>query len=389
MVDQPRTRTPLRKKLALSLGAVIVLGGLTEIALRVAGFTHYPAILPPILWNDDEDRNLNHGVGMFVKDAAQLWVPSPGAEVPYGAPQQEKINADGYRGPLRARTKPAGVVRVVALGDSSTFGMGVPYEDTWCAQLEVQLAAAGVAAEVIDAGVIGFTIEQGLERYDALVRGLSPDVVISAFGAINEHLWCQTMPDRPKIDARKHPPPVRTLLLDLRYSVRLLHLAGWVIDRARGEDREAMREALRAERKRQDAFNVTAGQPDWPGQRRVGLERFAAAHDELAARVKADHARLVLISMPRAPEREVQSPVLPLYNQAVHDAALRVNAGYFDARSTVLAALQGPPTREWSELFIDAYHPTRAGHALIAAGLAPIVKSLANAPRANSPASGH
>lgn len=387
-MDSARNNTPLRKKLALSLVATIALLGLTEGLLRIVKFRHYPAILPPILWNDDEDRNLNQGVGMFEKDAAQLWVPKPGVDVPYGAARAEKINADGYRGPLRARAKPPGVLRVIALGDSSTFGMGVPYEDTWCAQLEARLAALGVPAEVIDAGVIGFTIDQGLERYDALVHELSPDIVISAFGAINEHLWCQTFPDRPKIEARKHPPPVKTFFLDLRYSVRLLHLAGWVIDHARGQDREAMREALHQERKRQDAFNVTAGQPDWPGQRRVSLARFAAAHDELAARARADHAELVLISMPRLPEREVTAPVLPLYNQAVADAAQRLHAGFFDARAMILTAIAGPPEREWSELFIDAYHPNRAGHALLAEGLAPIVKARASE-RASSRASGH
>lgn len=387
-MDQPKTKTPLRKKLAISLLATIAVGGLTESVLRVVGFKHFPAIVPPIIWNGDEDQNLHQRKGMFIEDTAQLWVPSPGVEVPYGAAQAEHINAAGYRGPLRTQKPVAGVVRVVALGDSSTFGMGVPYEDTFCAQLETQLAAQGVRAEVIDAGVIGFTIEQGLERYDAMVHDLSPDVVIAAFGAINEHLWAQTMPDRPKIDARKYPPLVQHTLRELRYGVRLLHLAGWVIDTARGENREALREALKAERKKQDAFNVGAGRPDWPGERRVGLARFAAAHDELAARVRADHAQLVLISMPRTPEREVESPVLPLYNQAVADAAKRLNAGFFDARSAVVAALQGPPTREWSELFLDAYHPNRAGHALIAAGLAPIIKSLSSAPRANSPASG-
>ena len=388
-MDSHETNTPLHKKFVFSLLGVALLCGLSEIGLRIFGFMHFPAVVPPIIWNGDEDRNLNHGLGMFVEDKAQLWIPRAGVEVPYGAAQAECISADGYRGPLRSKKPSSGVLRIVALGDSSTFGMGVPYEDTYCAQLEAQLAALGLHAEVIDAGVIGFTIEQGLERYDALVHELSPDIVIAGFGAINEHLWAQTLADRPKINGRKRPDPVKHMLVQLRYNVRLLHLAGWIIDRARGEDREALREALKAERKRQDAFNVGAGRPDWTGERRVSLARFAAAHDELAARVHADHAQLVLISMPRLPEREVDSPVLPLYNQAVHAAAQRLNAGFFDARAAVTAALQGPPPREWSELFIDAYHPNRAGHALIAAGLVPIIQSMSTATRANSPASGH
>jgi lysophospholipase L1-like esterase len=377
-----------RRKLALAFASTLVFLGALEGALRLARFTHYPAILPPIVWNDDEDRNLRKKIGMFVEDAAQLWVPKPGVEVPYGAQHGERINSLGLRGPERAAEAPPGVLRVLALGDSSTFGMGVPYPDTWCAQLEARLGEAGVPCEVLDGGVIGFTIEQGLERYEALGRALAPDVVIAAFGAINEHLWCQTLPDRPKIDARKAPPGPRGLLLDLRYGVRLLHLAGFAIDAVRGEDREALRERLREKRRQQDAFNVNAGQPDWPGERRVGLARFAQALDELDRRVRADGARLVLVSMPRHPDREVAAPVLPLYNQAVLDAAARLSAPCFDARAAVLAALAGPPPRAWESLFLDAYHPSRDGHALLAAGLVPILKSLADAPSANSRASG-
>ncbi|MEO6709333.1 MAG: GDSL-type esterase/lipase family protein [Planctomycetota bacterium] len=387
-MEVPSTRTPLRKKLALMLLAVVLAGGALEALLRIAGFEHYPVVIPPIIWNGDEDRNLNHGLGMFVKDKAQLWVPRPGVEVPYGAEQGEKINSAGYRGPLRATQPPAGVVRILALGDSSTFGMGVPYQDTWCAQLESLLVAQGVSAEVIDAGVIGFTIDQGLERYEALGRGLSPDIVIAAFGATNEHIWANSLPDRPKIDLFKQPATLRDALMVLRRNLRILHLAGWVVDRARGEDREAIRAALKKDRMNRDEFNLGVGKPDWPGQRRVGLERFAAAHDELAARVQADGASLVLVSMPRGADREVKAPVLPLYNQAVQEAAQRLNAGFLDARAAVTAELAGPPPRPWSELFLDAYHPTRAGHALIAARLEPIVRSLASARTASSPASG-
>jgi lysophospholipase L1-like esterase len=188
---------------------------------------------------------------------------------------------------------------------------------------------------------------------------------------------------------RKQPHPIGEALIALRNDVRLLHLAAWVIDRARGEDREAMREAWKAKNRERDAFNVGAGRPDWPGERRVGLERFAKAIDELSARVRADGARLILISMPREPAREEEAPVLPLYNQAVADAAARLQAGFFDARSAVLAALRGPPAREWPELFLDAYHPNRTGHGLIALGLAPIVKALAAESRAKSATANH
>ena len=39
---------------------------------------------------------------------------------------------------------------------------------------------------MLAAGVIGFTCVQGLRRFDAVVAPLEPDVVVLAFGAVNE-----------------------------------------------------------------------------------------------------------------------------------------------------------------------------------------------------------
>jgi len=388
MVNPARPSAKLRAKLGLSLATLLALALVAEIVLRAVGFSHLPAVLPLIVWNAEEDRGLRGGMGMFAEDRAQLWVPRPGADVPYGPEASEQINAAGYRGPLREALPPAGVLRVVALGDSSTFGMGVAYADTWCAQLEQRLAQQGVPAEVLDLGVIGFTIEQGLERFDALGASLRPQLVVAAFGAVNEHFWAQSLPDRPKIDARKQLAQVRRWMAKLRAQLRVLHGCAWIVDRLRGEDRAALRKAWNQQKRERDAFNQGVGQEDWPGERRVGLQRFAQAIDELDARVRGVGARLVLVSMPRFPENEAAAPVLVRYNQAVEQAAQRLGAPCFDARAAVAAALAGPPARAWSELFIDAYHPSPEGHALFAAGLAPLIKSLAaERQRANSPAS--
>jgi hypothetical protein len=49
--------------------------------------------------------------------------------------------------------KPPGVVRIVALGDSVTHGWGVARNESYPAQLEIYLRAAGHKVEVINAGV--------------------------------------------------------------------------------------------------------------------------------------------------------------------------------------------------------------------------------------------
>jgi lysophospholipase L1-like esterase len=72
--------------------------------------------------------------------------------------------------------------RLLALGDSTTFGVGVEDRETWPAVLERRLRDEGIPAEVINAGVPGYTAYQGkvfLERRGVALR---PDIVVCCFG---------------------------------------------------------------------------------------------------------------------------------------------------------------------------------------------------------------
>jgi acyl-CoA thioesterase-1 len=57
-------------------------------------------------------------------------------------------------------------VTIAALGDSLTQGYGLPPEDGFVPQLERWLAAEGVAAQVVNAGVSGDTTQGGRARLD-------------------------------------------------------------------------------------------------------------------------------------------------------------------------------------------------------------------------------
>lgn len=72
--------------------------------------------------------------------------------------------------------------RVVFLGDSITAGMGLGVEDAFPAQLSRIWEAAGLPAEVVNAGVSGDTTAGGLRRLDWIL-GQKPDVVVLALGA--------------------------------------------------------------------------------------------------------------------------------------------------------------------------------------------------------------
>jgi GDSL-like Lipase/Acylhydrolase family len=79
--------------------------------------------------------------------------------------------------------KPAGTVRVLSLGDSHTQGYEVRQQATFSAVLERYLAARGVHAEVLNAGVSGFSTAEELAYLENEGYRYAPDVVVLGFYA--------------------------------------------------------------------------------------------------------------------------------------------------------------------------------------------------------------
>lgn len=63
-----------------------------------------------------------------------------------------KISSQGIRDREIEKPKPKGAYRILAIGDSFTYGQGVQLEDTWVKQLESKLRSEGKNVEVINAG---------------------------------------------------------------------------------------------------------------------------------------------------------------------------------------------------------------------------------------------
>lgn len=61
--------------------------------------------------------------------------------------------------------------RVVALGDSLTAGLGLPPEQAWPALVQAKADAAGLAVEIVNAGVSGDTTAGGRRRLDWALEG--------------------------------------------------------------------------------------------------------------------------------------------------------------------------------------------------------------------------
>ena len=92
------------------------------------------------------------------------------------------VNAFGLRGPEVAPQPAPGTHRVLALGDSATFGERLRVEEAFPAVLERELAARSAARwEVLNAGVQGYNTEAELAFLRARGLVLRPETVVVGF----------------------------------------------------------------------------------------------------------------------------------------------------------------------------------------------------------------
>src|SRR3954470_15301659 len=76
----------------------------------------------------------------------------------------------------------SGAIKVVALGDSLTAGLGLPAAAAFPARLQKALQAKGIETEMVNAGVSGDTTSGGRDRLDwSVAQGT--DAVILELGA--------------------------------------------------------------------------------------------------------------------------------------------------------------------------------------------------------------
>ncbi len=120
---------------------------------------------------------------VFMKDADLFWRLRPNRTITsrFFEGKTYHINALGLRG--REVSETTSGCRILALGNSCTFGWGVSLEETYTAQLETMLTGR---CEVINAGVPGYSSFQGRRFFQRHLVGLQPDIVLILF-AWNDH----------------------------------------------------------------------------------------------------------------------------------------------------------------------------------------------------------
>lgn len=204
---RPANATVLRRgvwfRFAALLLAVVVGSVVAEIGLRL--FDIQPARYPIpkwLAWDGQQYREAPKEEGLikrpsrYESEGVRMGEYTPHArfKVVYGSNPTgyfdqdngvlAEVNNLGLRGPDVAEEKPAGTRRVLVLGDSFTFGVGVRDEDTFARRLEVDLnrdASHGERIEVINAGVQGYNTRDEVLYLEREWLRLAPDLVVIVF----------------------------------------------------------------------------------------------------------------------------------------------------------------------------------------------------------------
>jgi lysophospholipase L1-like esterase len=176
------------RRLVTVLLALALVGLVLEIGFRLLGVRgwHEPRVIDWEAIQLPPERSLPgvsiqlepHGVFTTTYGSDPRGYFDSGHELTY------RLNSRGMRGPDYPRDKPAGTVRVMALGDSFTLGEGVRLADTWVAGLERRLAAhygARARIEVMNVAVPGWSTTDEIAYLEQEGLAYEPDLVLVAY----------------------------------------------------------------------------------------------------------------------------------------------------------------------------------------------------------------
>jgi lysophospholipase L1-like esterase len=276
-----------------------------------------------------------------------------------------RVNALGLRGPeVGARPAP-GVHRVLAIGDSATFGEGLAEADAFPVQLERELAArSGERYEVLNSGVQGYNTENELAYLRTRGLALQPEAIVVGFN-LNDFDYAPAMGPLGILTREPgervstwSPANISEFYLVLRW---LVHTRGRLLGTSVATTPNAVRK---------------------PGEPFVDLDRYVSAlrknyyanpNDErwqtmvdslrgLGAAAREHHLPLVIAIIPDGdqfgdppPARVPQERVMAICREAGLDCIDLYPA---------FAAAGG------SDLYLDIMHPNAAGQKIIARALA-------------------
>lgn len=290
----------------------------------------------------------------------------PGASMDF-AESRIEVNSLGFRGPEIAREK-GDRFRIVALGESTTMGVTLEAEDRpWPEVLEGLIRErmpGSPPVEVINAGVAGYTLEDGLVRLEEDVLPLKPDLLISYHG-YNGYKFLRGAPVGLREGAPRREPRPSALLSEIEYRVRL-----------RMHREKVFQPHLTPEQ----VTRVTAGARE---------SRYADLYGQLIRTAGEERVPLVLAGFNMAVNTRSEDPVIEFYRGGFPTVMFSIQA------TRVHNALIESLAEEWGHVhyvdtsagldgehpkYIDLVHFTQEGRDQLAenlyAGLEPLLRTM-------------
>lgn len=171
MVNQDRQTSPLPRRRRILFG--ILLSALALLFSFTAGEILVRLTVP---------ENVLYPIGNY-------YAPHPDPEIGYTLKHNFhgtafgvdlKTNSLGFRGPEWKQEKEADTLRILLIGDSHTFGYGVPFEDTFGEVIRRRLQEhyPGKKVEVLNSGVAGYNSLQEFALLKKFLPAFRPDLVV-------------------------------------------------------------------------------------------------------------------------------------------------------------------------------------------------------------------
>lgn len=218
--------------------------------------------------------------------------------------------------------------RILALGDSVTFGLGVSDAETWPAQLRAQLAGLEGANRfrVINYGTPGYSAFQGLRQLDKRGLALKPDLVVACFGQNDFDTWNTTTDLQRAMNETSAVEAKESGHSDLFVLARMA-LAG--------------------------AKELLSTPSDAPLQPRLTRDEFRDTLEQMRL-ICLDHGiPLILLRWPQEPQVLEKNPAPIHYEDII--------LSFRDAEGVTLVDLYPAFAAEQRSLYIDPVHGSAAG----------------------------
>jgi len=206
------------------------------------------------------------------------------------------INSLGFRGKEFKKEKEKGIFRIIALGDSCTFGVGAE-GTTYPEILEKKLNTSNIKYQVINAGVPAYTSSQAFLYLRNELINYKPDLILVYIGWNN--IWTYKNPGANTA----HSPLVRKISRTLSKSLSFALLRNYIINPTRGNPKFSKKEIAKKD--------------STEGLFKQKIIIFKEDISKMIRLAKMSNSRIILLTLPTVIRKEMREKDMLKFTLAI------------------------------------------------------------------------